>query len=174
MRLWKSGKVGALVGCATLGFAIGILAVAGTHVKVLAQAAPAAAQAPAQAPAQPAARVFGSDAGLVLNFIKPDKTDDFEAVVARLKQALQKSDKPERKQQAATWRVFRAVEPGANGAVLYVFDIDPAVHGADYTVSTILAEAFPDEVQDLYKRYADAYASGQNFVNLKLVAALGQ
>jgi hypothetical protein len=48
------------------------------------------------------------------------------------------------------------------------------VHGADYAVSTILAEAFPQDVQDLYKRYADAYASGQNVVNLKLVAALGQ
>jgi hypothetical protein len=45
--------------------------------------------------------------------------------------------------------------------------------GADYTVSTILAEAFPNEVQDLYKRYADAYASRQNVVNLTLVSALG-
>lgn len=119
-------------------------------------------------------RVFGSDAGLVLNFIKADKTADFEAIVAKLKEALAKSDKPERKQQAASWKVFRAMEPGANGSVLYVFDVDPAVPGADYTVSNILAEAFPEEVQTLYKQYADAYASGQNFVNLKLVAALGQ
>ena len=29
----------------------------------------------------PAAHVFGSDAGMVLNFIKPDKTADFEAVI---------------------------------------------------------------------------------------------
>jgi hypothetical protein len=48
------------------------------------------------------------------------------------------------------------------------------VSGADYTVSTILAEAFPDQVQELYKKYADAYAAGQNFVNLKLVSNLGQ
>jgi hypothetical protein len=48
------------------------------------------------------------------------------------------------------------------------------VHGADYTVSTILAEAFPAEVDDLYKRYTDAYASGQSVVNLTLVTALGQ
>jgi len=130
----------------------------------------------AQAPAAqtPAPRVFGSDAGMVLNFIKADKTGDFEAIVAKLKEALAKSDKPERKQQAASWKVFRALEPGANGSVLYVFDVDPAVKGADYTVSNILAEAFPDEVQTLYKQYADAYASGQNFVNLTLVATLGQ
>ncbi len=145
---------------------------AGQASQAQAAAAPQQEQ-PSQA-APGITRVFASDAGLVLNFIKPDRTADFEEVIARLKDALELSDRPERKQQAATWKVFRALEPGANGSVLYVFDIDPAVAGADYTVSTILAEAFPDQVQDLYKKYADAYVAGQNFVNLKLVAALGQ
>lgn len=63
----------------------------------------------------------------MLNFIKPDKTSDFDAVVAKLSEALQESCKPERKQQALTWKVFRAAEPGANGSVLYVFTNDPAV-----------------------------------------------
>ena len=130
-----------------------------------AQAAPAAG-----AQAAPAARLFASDAGMVLNFIKPDKTADFEAVMGKLKEALQKSEKPERKQQAASWKVFKSPDPAAGGNVLYVFMIDPAVKGADYTVSTILAEAFPTEVQTLYKQYAEAYASGQNFVNLSLVS----
>jgi hypothetical protein len=48
------------------------------------------------------------------------------------------------------------------------------VKGADYTVSNILAEAFPDQLQALYKQYADCYASGQNFVNLTMVQSLGQ
>jgi hypothetical protein len=47
------------------------------------------------------------------------------------------------------------------------------VKGADYTVSTILSEAYPTEVQALFKQYADSYAAGQNVVNLTLVAALG-
>lgn len=118
--------------------------------------------------------VLGSDAGVVLNFIKPDKTADFEAVVAKVREALRASDKPERIRQAASWKVFRAVEPGANGSVLYMFVIDPAVKGADYTVSGILAEGFPNEVQTLYQQYAGAYAGGQNFVNLTLISALGQ
>src|SRR3982750_1062754 len=132
-----------------------------------AQAAPAAA-----AQAAPTARLFASDAGMVLNFIKTDKTADFEAVIVKLKEALQKSEKPEPKQQAASWKVFKSPDPAAGGNVLYVFMIDPAVKGADYTVSTILAEAFPTEVQTLYKQYAEAYASGQNFVNLQLTADL--
>jgi hypothetical protein len=134
-----------------------------------AQAAPAAA-----AQAAPTARLFASDAGMVLNFIKPDKTADFEAVMGKLKEALSKSEKPERKQQAASWKVFKSPDPAAGGNVLYVFMIDPAVKGADYTVSTILAEAFPTEVQALYKQYAEAYASGQNFVNLSLVSNLAK
>jgi len=167
LRVRKPNQLTALLVCAVLGFVAGILAVGVTHVKVLAQSEPPAAAAPK-------GRVFASDAGLVLNFIKPDKAADFEGVITKLKEALQKSEKPQRRQQAAAWRVYRAAEPGPNGAILYVFDIDPAVHGADYTVSTILAEGFPNEVQDLYKRYSDAYASGQNVVNLTLVSALGQ
>jgi hypothetical protein len=156
-----------------LGLVVGTLSAA----PVFAQGAPA--QPPAQQPAQQAQaastkREFANDAGMVLNFIKPDKTTDFEAVMVKLKEALQKSEKPERKQQAQSWKVFKAMEPGANGSVLYVFFIDPAVKGADYTVSTILAEAFPTEVQTLYKQYAEAYATGQNFVNLSMVSDLSK
>lgn len=137
-------------------------------------ASAARAQEPGgQAPPPPNTRVFASDAGLVLNFVKPDKTADFEAVMAKLQEALQKSDKPQRKQQGESWKMFRALEPGANGSVLYVFTMDPAVPGADYTISTILAEAYPTEVQALFKQYAEAYASGQNFVNLKHLPTVG-
>jgi hypothetical protein len=135
------------------------------------------AQQPA-APAQQAqtvsnARVFPNDAGMVLNFIKPDKTADFEAVMAKVKEALQKSEKPERKQQAAGWKVFKSADPaGAN--VLYVFVIDPAVKGADYQVSNIIAEAFPAEANDLLKKYAEAYAQGMNILNLSVLQEFGK
>jgi len=143
----------------------------------LLQAENAAAQQPPaqQAQAAPTARMFASDGGMVLNFIKTDKTADFEAVVAKLKEALQKSAKPERKQQAASWKVFKSPDPAQPGTALYVFIIDPSVKGADYTVSNILVEAFPPaEVNALYKQYAESYASGQNFVNLTLVVDLGK
>jgi hypothetical protein len=162
------------LGSIALGLVIGVVS-SGT-VQAQAPAAPApAAQAPAaQAAAPPTKRVFASDAGMVLNFIKPDKTADFEAVMAKLKEALQKSDKPERKQQAQSWKVFKSPEPaGAN--VLYVFIIDPSVKEADYTVSNILAEAFPPaELNTIYKQYADSYAQGQNIINLNLITAFGK
>src|SRR5215831_16702311 len=150
-----------------VGLVVGVLAASTVQAQ---QATPPAQQAAAA----PTKRVFASDGGLVLNFIKPDKTADFEAVIGKLKEALQKSTKPERKQQAASWKVFKSPEAAQGGNVLYVFVIDPSVKDAVYTVSTILAEAFPQEVQTLYKQYADSYASGQNFVNLTLVSDLGK
>jgi hypothetical protein len=156
------------------GIVVGML----SATSVFAQTPPAQAppaQPPAAAAAAPTARTFASDGGMVLNFVKPDKTADFEAVIAKLKEALAKSEKPERKEQAKTWKVFKSPDPAAGGNALYVFVIDPAVKGADYTVSNILAEAFPPaEVNELYKQYAAAYASGQNFVNLTLVSDLGK
>ena len=155
------------------GFVVGTLSATTAFAQAAPPAQPPAAPA-AAAQAAPTARTFASDGGMVLNFIKPDKTADFEAVMAKLKEALAKSAKPERKQQAASWKVFKSPDPAAGGNVLYVFIIDPSVKGADYTVSNILAEAFPTEVQALYKQYAEAYASGQNFVNLTLVSDLGK
>ena len=155
------------------GFVVGTLSATTAFAQAAPPAQPPAAPA-AAAQAAPTARTFASDGGMVLNFIKPDKTADFEAVIGKLKEALAKSAKPERKQQAASWKVFKSPDPAAGGNVLYVFVIDPSVKGADYTVSNILAEAFPTEVQALYKQYAEAYASGQNFVNLTLVSDLGK
>jgi hypothetical protein len=131
---------------------------------------PAAGQPAAQAAAAPKAQNFGPDGGLVLHFIKPDKTADFEAVMAKVKEVLQKSDKPERKQQATGWKLFKSPE-AAGGNALYIFIIDPALKGADYSPSNILAEGLPPaEVNALYEKYAGAYATGQNPVNLQLVS----
>jgi hypothetical protein len=136
-------------------------------------AAPAIAQEQAQ-PAQPAGMTFGTDAGIVFNIIKPDKTADFEEVLGKLKEALERSEDPVRKQQAAGWKVVKVQEPGPNNTVMYLFIMDPVVKDADYTVSTILAEAYPTEVQEMWPKFRDAYAGGQNKLSLQYVMRLGQ
>ena len=140
------------------------------------QPPPPASPAPmTQATVAAPTRVFGSNTGVVLNFIKADKTADFEEVVAKLKEALQSSPNATRKEQAASWKVYKSPDPGPAGSVLYIFIIDPVVKGADYAVATILAEGFSgDEFTALAKKYTDSYATGQNFVNLSLVSELGK
>jgi hypothetical protein len=121
--------------------------------------------ADAQTPT-PNARVFNGGAGLILYIIKPASTTDFESVLKKTKEALAKSEKPERKQQAASWRVYKSDTPAANGNVTYVMIIDPALKDADYNIVNILNETFPAEIQALFKQYTDAFASGLIPINL--------
>jgi hypothetical protein len=161
---------------------VGMLAAAPVYAQQPAAAPAQQPAAPAQQPAAPAQqaqpvsnqRLFPNDGGMVLNFIKPDKTADFEMVMEKLKEALAKSDKPERKEQAAGWKVFKSPDPaGAN--VLYVFFIHPSAKTADYQVSNIIAEAFPAaEANDILKKYAESYAQGMNIVNLNIIQDLSK
>jgi hypothetical protein len=131
------------------------------------QAAPAAqAEAPKASPF-----AFPGDAAVFLITVKPDKTADFEMVMAKVKEALAKSEKPERKQQAAGWKVFRANEAPPNG-VIYMLITDPVAKGTDYSLQTILTEGFgPTDGYNFAKTLADS-AVGQQLFNLKLVLDL--
>ena len=155
-----------------VGLAVAVL----SATTVFAQAAPAAAPAqPAAAPPNPF--IFNSDGGVILNFVKADKTADFEMVMGKLKEALAKSEKPERKAQAAGWKYFKATEPGPGGAVIYVFVMDPVAKGAEYSVGNILVEVLgATEGQALYKTYSDSYANPAigALLHLTKVAELGK
>ena len=130
--------------------------------------APPAGQPPAnQTPATPAAPAaaepakpvltINSDAAIITLLIKPDKTADFELVLAKLKEALNKSEKPERKQQAAGWKVFKSSQM-AQGNAVYLMRIDPVVKGEEYDITRLIAEVFPVEVQEIFAKYKDAFA----------------
>jgi hypothetical protein len=147
--------------------ALAVLAVIGVPSYAQDAAAPAA-QDPA--PAVPNARVFNGGAGLIIYTIQPGSTADFEMVMHKTKEALMKSDKPERKEQSASWRVYKSDQTAANGNVTYVMIIDPALKDADYNIVNILNEAFPAEIQALFKAYTDAFASGLIPINLLPVA----
>jgi hypothetical protein len=135
-------------------------------------AAPADPQAPAPgtpAPPPQTSRVLAADAGLIFFPVKPDRTADFEKIMAKLKEALAASEDPTLREQAAGWKVFKAVEPGPNASALYVFVIDPAVKGGDYAFWKTLYESFPAEVLQLYRLYSAVTAGGQSLLNLQLV-----
>jgi hypothetical protein len=148
-------------GWIALGLVVGALVGGSVHG--------AQAAAPAQADAAKNPFAFPGDGALVLNYIKPEKTADFEMVVGKIKEALAKSENAQRKSQASGWKVFKAAEPGPNGAVLYVWIVDPVAKGSEYSVSQILTEGFPAEAAALYKTLADCY-SGQAIINLTVTA----
>lgn len=151
----------------------------------LAAGSPAAAQTPPQQPpagapaaagqaatppppAVPASRKFTSDVGIVFSTIKADKTADFEAIMAKVKEGLAKGANDKYKQMALSWRVLKGLEAGPGGAVIYVWIIDPPVKDVEYTVTDILRTAFPNEAQDLWAKYTACFVSGQTMLNLQL------
>ena len=107
--------------------------------------------------------------GMVFNYIEQDSTAAFEQVMTRLGQVMAESENPERVQQASGWKVYKAIEPGPNNNVLYVWFIDPTVPEADYSVAQILNEEIPNEVQGLYETFNDSFGLGQMPINLELV-----
>lgn len=115
-------------------------------------------------------REFTADTGVVLYFVRPEGESAFEDMMRRAAEALAASESEERRRQAEGWRVYRAEEPLADGVLLYLSWLDPAVPGADYWIPDILDEAFPTEAQALYDTYAGAFADGQILLNLRPVA----
>jgi hypothetical protein len=141
----------------------------------VASVGPAYAQDPAPAPAQeapappaPPALGFAAKAGMLLNTIKADKTAEFERLMSEVKSALAKSENPVRRQQAESWKIFKAVEPGAGGNVLYVFIMDPAIPDQEYDPSRLFNEAFPEKTQEFFNQLKETFVS-LNKVNLALV-----
>ena len=117
-----------------------------------------AAQAPA-APQKPNVS-FTHDAGLILLYVKSEKTADFEDLMNKFKEALSKMDAPEAKQQAASLKVFKANSgPVPAGATMYALVADPAVKEVEYWFLSILYKVFPTEAQALYGKWTDAKAT---------------
>ena len=107
------------------------------------------------------ALTFDGDTALWSIAIKPDKTADFEQIMAKVRDSLMKSEKPDRKQQAAGWKVVKGATPLKDGSVVYTHVIYPVVKGADSTIMAILYEGNtdPGEQRNLYELYRGAFAA---------------
>ena len=107
------------------------------------------------------ARRLQRPTGMMFNVVRPERVVDFETGHWLPAGALEKSTNPQVREQARGWRMFKAAEPGPNGTVLYVFLIDPAVAGADYALGPILSDAYPDQIEQIWKLYQGALAGWQ-------------
>lgn len=125
----------------------------------LAAAGVASAQEPAKEPAKPVLTLDG-DSAIVLLLIKGDKTADFEAVIAKYREAFAKSDNPKRKEQLAGLTFLKSPTP-MSGNTAYIFRVDPVVKGEEYDITRIIYEVFPSEATDMFNKYKDAFAGRQ-------------
>jgi hypothetical protein len=110
------------------------------------------------APAKPTL-AFQNDAGLIIFYIKPDKTADFEDLMNKLKEGLGKMEAPEAKQQAASMKLFKAPVAAGATVAIYVLLADPAVKNIEYWFLPILYKAYPAEGQALFQKWQDVKAA---------------
>ena len=134
--------------CFVSGFALAGFTLAGAAVASAQEAKPAPVMA------------LDSDAAVITILIKPDKTADFESVIAKYKEALEKSENPTRKQQLAGMRFFKSPTV-ANGNAMYIIYVDNVVKGEEYDITRVVTEVFPVEVQMVYQKYKDSFAGRQ-------------
>ena len=102
-----------------------------------------------EAMAQPVVS-FSGGSGLMMNYIAPEKTDDFERVMRAYGEGLSGSENAQYNEMGAGLKIFRAAEPGPNDTVLYLWVVDPVVSGANYAVANVLSDEVPSEALELY------------------------
>jgi hypothetical protein len=113
----------------------------------------------AQEPAKPVLTLDG-DAAVIIVLIKPDKTADFETVVAKYKEAMAKGDNAKRKEQLAGLKIFKSPTAMA-GNTAYIFSVDPIIKGEEYDITRVIHEVFPSESTDMFNKYKEAFAGRQ-------------
>ncbi len=129
---------------------------------------PAFSQGHGAVQAQAQKLTFDGDAVVWMVTVKPDKTADFEAVMASLKDALTKSSNPDAKAQAAGWKVVKSGRPQPDGTIVYAHIINPVVKGADYGVMANIYAVVTDPAEQtaLFNKYRDSF--GANLMQVPL------
>jgi hypothetical protein len=90
---------------------------------------------------------FTTDLGAFLIVVKADKAPSFDAAMTKLKQVIAAGSNKDRKAQATGWRVLKSSEDPTDGAITYLWLIDPVAKTTSYYPIDILKELSPVDVQ---------------------------
>jgi hypothetical protein len=110
--------------------------------------------------AAPPKTTFTGDVAILAFAVNPDKTADYDKVLATLKDTLSKSEAPEAKQQLAGWKVIKNAMPNPDGTIVYIHIISPVVKDADYSIMNNIYAGVKDPAQQ--KAVFDMYRGAMN------------
>ncbi|HUL73961.1 MAG TPA: hypothetical protein VLT86_12715 [Vicinamibacterales bacterium] len=139
-----------------------VCAASGVKAQSAAGQTPPPQQTPAATPAaqpQPESMLTAkSPMTIYLNVIKPEKAADFEAAMAKIKEALAKTDKEDLKKLADGWQVFKVTETVGTPNVIYLWVANPAVVGSVYDPGKIIYSVFEQkEADEIFNKLKDSY-----------------
>ncbi len=112
---------------------------------------PAPAEPAAEAPAapQPPQLTFDTDYVIWFYAVKGESAANFEGFFGRVKEAMAKSERPERRQQAQGMKLLKSTASAPDGTQTYVLLINPVTKGQEYNPGMLLYEVFPSEAKTL-------------------------
>ncbi|MPZ16512.1 MAG: hypothetical protein GEV06_01155 [Luteitalea sp.] len=110
-------------------------------------------QSQGQEGAKPPQLTFSSDTVMIFYQVLADKTQQFEQVLTKVKEAMQKSENPARKQQAEGMRLLKSAKPSPDGSVQYAVIVHPVMKDTEYEPGMLVYEAFPDEANKLFSDF---------------------
>ena len=124
----------------------------------------------------PQKTTFTGDVVLQAFTVNPDKTADYEMVIAKLKESLSKSEAPEAKQQLAGWKVIKNATPNPDGSIVYIHVISPVVKDADYSIlnNIYVTVKDPMEQKAVYDMYRGALKQALFVIQGPMVADLSK
>ena len=119
---------------------------------------------------------FNGDIVVMAFAINPDKTADYEKVIASLKEALSKSEAPEAKEQLAGWKIIKNAMPNPDGSIVYIHIISPVVKNADYSIMNNIYAAVKDpaEQKSMFDLYRGAMKQALFVIQGPMVADLSK
>jgi len=105
----------------------------------------------------PPKTTYSGDMVIAAYAINADKVGDYEKVIAQLKDALAKSQKPEAKQQLAGWKIIKNSMPQPDTSIVFVHVIT-VVKDADYSITNIVYDVVTDPMErtNFYNLYKGA------------------
>ena len=130
---------------------------------------------PAFAQQAPQKFTISGDMAVLMVAVNADKTADYEQVLAKLKDALSKSEAPEVKQQMAGGKIVKTPMPQKDGTIVYLHFITP-VAGADYSVLqniyTVVKD--PTEQKAIYDQYVGTGAKNLSLLTGSVALDMGK
>ena len=124
----------------------------------------------------PQKTTFTGDVVIQAFAVNPDKTADYEQVIAKLKDALTKAEAPAAKQQLAGWKVIKNAAPNPDGSIVYIHIISPVVKNADYSLMNKIYAVVKDpaEQKTVYDMYRGALKQPLFVIQGPMVADLSK
>jgi hypothetical protein len=112
-------------------------------------AQPAAPQMEQPEAPQPPQLTFDSDYVIWFYAVQGGRSADFEKFFGRVREAMSKSERPERRAQAQGMKLLKSTSAAPDGTETYVLMINPVSKGQEYSPGMLLFEVFPSEAKEL-------------------------